>query len=156
MHSAVGIPHLQVGEDVNIGLSLVGGFSEQTTARYWDSHPQDVDRIDKAERRRSPGVYLEDAPATLLFKDFSGWSQRATRLFYAEQGVQFTAEQLRSRDEILGHVRNRNEQREQLNRFFNGQFQDWPLLQLKVTAGADAERTECRASVPARSSRRCS
>jgi hypothetical protein len=38
-------------------------------------------------------VYVEDVPAALLFRDFSGWSQRATRLFYAENGVQFTAEQ---------------------------------------------------------------
>jgi hypothetical protein len=72
-----------------------------------------------------------------LFRDFSGWSQRATRQFYAEQGVEFTAEQLRSRDEITGHVRNRNEQREQLNRFFNGQFQHWPLLQLLAPKAAD-------------------
>jgi Zn-dependent protease with chaperone function len=115
-------------------------MSEQTTARYWDSHPPDVERIDNAEKRRAPGIYLEDGPAAVLFRDFSGWSQRATRLFYAERGVQFTAEQLRSRDEILGHVRNRNQQREHLNRFFNGQFQDWPLLQLYVKGAADAGR----------------
>jgi Zn-dependent protease with chaperone function len=115
-------------------------MSEQATARYWDSHPPDVERIDKAEKRRAPGIYLEDAPAALLFRDFSGWSQRAMRLFYAEQGVQFTAEQLRSRDEISGHVRNRNQQREQLNRFFNGQFQHWPLLQLQVKGAADPGR----------------
>jgi Zn-dependent protease with chaperone function len=105
---------------------------ERTTTRYWDSHPPDVERIDNAEKRRCPGIYHEEAPATLLFKDFAGWSRRATRMFYAEHGVQFKEEQLRSRDEIFGHVRHRNRQREQLDRFFNGQFQDWPLIQLRL------------------------
>jgi hypothetical protein len=129
-------------------------MTQHTTARYWDSHPPDVERIDQAEKRRAPGVYLEDVPAALLFRDFSGWSQRATRLFYAENGVQFTAEQLRSRDEILGHVRNRNQQREQLNRFFNGQFQDWPLLQLRVKEADDPGRSgwqDCVDRIRARS-----
>jgi Zn-dependent protease with chaperone function len=103
---------------------------EHTTTRYWDSHPPDVERIDNAEKRHCPGIYLEEAPAERLFKDFGAWSRRATRLFYSEQGVPFKEEQLRPREEILGHVRNRNQQREQLNRFFNGQFQDWPLLRL--------------------------
>jgi Zn-dependent protease with chaperone function len=103
---------------------------EQTATRYWDSHPPDVDRIDNAEKLRAPGIYVEDAPAAVLFRDFAGWCERATRLFYAEEGVRFSEDQLRSRDDILGHVRNRNEQREQLNRFFNGQFQPWPLLPL--------------------------
>jgi Zn-dependent protease with chaperone function len=111
-------------------------MSEETTTRYWDSHPPDVDRIENAEKRRSPGIYLEAAPASLLFRDFAGWSQRATRLFYTEHGVKFAAEQLRSREEIMGQVRDRGQQREQLNRFFNGQFQHWPLLQLRHEAAA--------------------
>jgi Zn-dependent protease with chaperone function len=120
--------------------SIEAEIREQTTTRYWDSHPPDVERIDNAEKRRAPGIYRESAPAASLFRDFPGLSQRATRLFYAEQGVQFTAEQLRSRDEITGHVRNRNQQREQLNRFFNGQFQHWPLVQLRVREAADVGR----------------
>lgn len=111
---------------------------EHTTTRYWDSHPPDVERIDNAEKRRAPGIYLDESPAALLFKDFPGWAQRATRQFYAEQGVKFTDDQLRSRDEILGHVRGRGQQREQVDRFFNGQFQRWPLLQVAVKANAEA------------------
>ncbi len=110
---------------------------EQTTTRYWDSHPPDVERIENAEKRRAPGIYLDETPATQLFKDFSDWAQRATRQFYTEQGVKFTEDQLRSRDEILGHVRGRGQQREQVDRFFNGQFQGWPLLQLAVKASAE-------------------
>lgn len=115
---------------------------EQTATRYWDSHPPDVERVYNAEERRSPGIYLEDAPARLLFRDFSGWSQRATRLFYTDQGVRFTEAQLRPCEEILGHVRNRNQQREQLNRFFNGQFQHWPLLQLSVKGAKDTGKPD--------------
>jgi len=127
---------------------------EQTTTRYWDSHPPDVERIDNAEKRHAPGIYLHEAPATVLFRDFSGWSQRATRMFYAEQGVQHAPEHLRSRDEIFGHVRNRSQQREQLTRFFNGQLQNWPLLQLQVKASAGAERPgwqDCIDQIRARS-----
>lgn len=130
-------------------------MTEATTPRYWDSHPPDVDRIDNAEKRRSPGIYLEDAPAALLFRDFTVWSQRATRQFYAEQGVQFKDEQLRSREEILGHVSHRNEQREQLMRFFNGQFQEWPLLRLQVRKPVEGEQQpgwqECIDRIRARS-----
>ena len=115
---------------------------EQTTTRYWDSHPPDVERVNNAERQRAPGIYLEDASATLLFRDFFGWSQRATRLFYKDRGVQFTDEQLRPREEILGHVRKRDQQREQLNRFFNGQFQHWPLLQLRMKCATDPEKPD--------------
>jgi len=112
---------------------------EQTTTRYWDSHPPDVERIDNAEKRRAPGIYLDETPAALLLKDFPRWSQQVTRQFYAEQGVKFTEDQLRSSDEILGHVRGREQQREQVDRFFNGQFQRWPLLQLAAkSSGADA------------------
>lgn len=111
---------------------------EQTTTRYWDSHPPDVERIDNAEKRRAPGIYLDESPAALLFKDFSGWAQRATRHFYVEQGVKYAEDQLRSRDEILGHVRGRGQQREQVERFFNGQFQRWPLLQVAVKASGEA------------------
>jgi Zn-dependent protease with chaperone function len=134
--------------------SIEEEMSEETTTRYWDSHPPDVERIDNAEKQRAPGIYHEAAPAALLFKDFSSWSQRATRLFYAEQGVKFAVEQLRSRDEILGHVDNRNRQREQLDRFFNGQFQHWPLLQLQARTNAAVDQLgwqECIDRIRARS-----
>jgi hypothetical protein len=52
--------------------------------------------------------------------------------------VRFTAEQLRSREDIFGHVRRRNQQRDQLDRFFNGQFQDWPLVRLHVQETAES------------------
>jgi Zn-dependent protease with chaperone function len=129
-------------------------MQEHTTTRYWDSHPPDIARIDNAEKLRAPGIYMEDAPAAVLFKDFAGWCQRATRLFYAEEGVKFTEDQLRSRDEVLGHIRNRNEQREQLNRFFNGQFQPWPLLPLlpgTAEAGEGPAWQDCIDQIRARS-----
>lgn len=110
---------------------------EETTTRYWDSHPPDTARIENAERQRSPGLYREPAPASLMFRDFRGWCERATRLFYSEQEVEFDEGMLRTEEEILGLVRGREGQREQLVRFFNGQFQPWPLLSLaEPVAGA--------------------
>lgn len=105
-------------------------LQEETTTRYWDSHPPDNARIENAERQRSPGLYREPAPAALMFRDFRGWCERATRLFYREQEVQFEESMLRNEEEVLGLVQGREGQREQLVRFFNGQFQPWPLLSL--------------------------
>jgi Zn-dependent protease with chaperone function len=114
-------------------------MSDETMARYWDSHPPDVARIENAEQRRAAGIYLEEAPATQLFCDFAALSQRATREFYTSQEVAFTAEHLRPSDEILGHMRHRNQRREQIGKFFNGQFQEWPLIQLRVSSTDEAE-----------------
>jgi Zn-dependent protease with chaperone function len=112
---------------------------EATTTRYWDSHPPDAARIENAERQRSPGLYRESAPATLMFRDFRGWCERATRLFYREQEVEFDEATLRNQEEILGLAQERDAQREQLARFFNGQFQPWPLISLtEPPAGAEA------------------
>lgn len=105
-------------------------LQEQTTTRYWDSHPPDIARIEQAERLRSPALYSEPAPASLMFQNFPGWCERATRLFYREQGVRVEDGMLRSEEEILGLVKGREGEREQLVRFFNGQFQPWPLLML--------------------------
>lgn len=101
---------------------------EETTTRYWDSHPPDNARIENAERQRSPGLYREAAPAALMFRDFRGWCERATRLFYREAEVEFEDSMLRTEEEVLGLVQGRDGQRDQLVRFFNGQFQAWPLL----------------------------
>ncbi len=127
---------------------------EETTTRYWDSHPPDAARIDNAEKQRLPGIYLEQAPAALLFWNFALWSQRATKQFYTEQGVEFTPEQLRPRHEILGDMAHRARQREQLNRFFNGQFQEWPMLQLEVPGESDVKELawqDCIDQIRARS-----
>lgn len=111
-------------------------LQEVTTTRYWDSHPPDAARIENAERQRSPGLYRESAPASLLFADFRGCCERATRLFYREEGVKFDEGMLRAKEEILGLVQGREGQRDQLMRFFNGQFQPWPLLSLVEPAAA--------------------
>jgi Zn-dependent protease with chaperone function len=107
---------------------------EEKTTRYWDSHPPDVARIENAERQRSPGLYRETAPATLMFRDFKGWCEKTTRRFYREQDVEFAEDMLRNQEEILGLAQERDDQREQLARYFNGQFQPWPLISLAEPA----------------------
>jgi Zn-dependent protease with chaperone function len=105
---------------------------EETTTRYWDSHPPDVARIENAEKGQFPGLYHVEAPAASMFKDFTAWSKLTTERFYAAQEVRYRPEQLRSREEILGSAQDRSQKREQIKRFFNGQFQEWPLLQLST------------------------
>jgi len=107
-------------------------MAEHTTTRYWDSHPPDVERVQNAENQRSPGIYLIDEPATRLFRDFGTWSRRVTGLFYREQGVRYTPENLCPRDEVLGRMRAASDRDDQIERYFNGQFHAWPVLPLKA------------------------
>ncbi|HEY2683550.1 MAG TPA: hypothetical protein VGI93_08595, partial [Steroidobacteraceae bacterium] len=114
-------------------LSLIDEEMEShTVTRYWDSHPPDMDRIDRIERYTSAGHYKNGATAKSLFNHYERWSRKVTRLFYSEQGVGFADEQLLPSEEILGLARDANRQREAINRFFNGQFQGWPLVRLKT------------------------
>jgi Zn-dependent protease with chaperone function len=125
---------------------------EETTTRYWDSHPPDVARIENAEKSQFPGLYHVEAPASSLFKDYVAWSKLTTERFYTEQEVRYRPEQLRSREEILGTAQDRSQKREQINRFFNGQFQEWPLLQLSTeNAAAQPAWQECIDQIRARS-----
>ncbi|GFE87603.1 M48 family metallopeptidase [Steroidobacter agaridevorans] len=122
-------------------------LQEETTTRYWDSHPPDNARIENAERQRSPGLYREAAPAALMFRDFRGWCERATRRFYREQEVEFEESMLRGEEEVLGLVQGRDGQREQLVRFFNGQFQPWPLLCLVEPAASPKLPADWQAAI---------
>jgi hypothetical protein len=91
-----------------------------------------MDRIDRIERYTNPGHYKNGAAAKTLFTHYERWSRKVTRLFYSEQGVGFAAEQLLPSEEILSLARDANRQREAINRFFNGQFQGWPLVRLNA------------------------
>jgi len=125
---------------------------EETTTRYWDSHPPDAARIENAEKGQFPGLYHVEAPAASMFKDFTAWSKLTTERFYAAQEVRYRPEQLRSREEILGSAQDRSQKREQINRFFNGQFQEWPLLQLDTAnAAAQPGWQECIDQIRSRS-----
>jgi Zn-dependent protease with chaperone function len=105
-------------------------MTEDTTTRYWDSHPPDVERVQNAESQRAPGIYLLDSPAASLFRDSGTWSRRVTSLFYREQGVQYLPENLCPRDEVLGRIRSASDRSDHLERYFNGQFRVWPVLPL--------------------------
>lgn len=111
-------------------------MDDNTTTRYWDSHPPDIERVQNAENQRAAGIFLSEAPATSLFADFGAWSRRVTQLFYREQEVEYGPEHLCPRDEVLGRMRADNNRSEQIGRYFNGQFRMWPVL--RIAPGATA------------------
>lgn len=112
----------------------------QVEQRYWDSHPPDLDRVRNAEDQEAPGVYREAAPASSLLRNTRALSEQVTLAYYRELGIRFRVEQLRTRAEVLGLVEDRDQHRERLDEYFNGQLQAWPLLPLQLAAEHPAAR----------------
>lgn len=65
----------QVRQEVLQGVS-------KRKARWFDSHPSDARRIASAAKEPAKGLIQIEAPATVLFKDFSELSRIATMLYY--------------------------------------------------------------------------
>lgn len=109
-------------------VALEQSMREETT-RYWDSHPADLDRIENAERHNCPGVYLDERPAAGLLRGFNAACERVTSAFYSEQGVRYQSGQLRDASDILAlKPADAAVSNQQVEWFFNGQFQPLPLI----------------------------
>lgn len=58
---------------------------EETKGKLWDTHPTDAARILRAETEADPGVFWSADPATGLFRDFPGLSERFTTRWLQER-----------------------------------------------------------------------
>ncbi|HSW15485.1 MAG TPA: M48 family metallopeptidase [Solimonas sp.] len=104
--------------------------------RHWDSHPADHRRLDRVEQENLPGVYQGNQPAKRLLRQFEQWGEQLTEAHYRKLGLSYTAEQL-SEQAGSATAKVKGPQHEALDRFFNSQFQPWPLLDLEVPADPD-------------------
>ena len=74
--------------------ALIEEMQGDWETHYWDSHPPDSDRIEAAERSAMPGLFLDERPARLLFKDAAALFRRTTLDHYAALGVKVDTQQL--------------------------------------------------------------
>lgn len=71
-------------------------------AQWWDTHPPDRRRIERAEREEAPGVFTLERPATDLFRDFRALSREASLAFYRNAlGSEVTQSNLVSTERLL-------------------------------------------------------
>lgn len=84
-----------------------------------DTHPADQSRIASARQENAPGIFRVEQPATVLFRDFEGACQAATRLVYEELiGPQVAGAKLISASELIGRQGRLQQQNETLGRYF--------------------------------------
>lgn len=70
---------------------------------WFDTHPCLADRIANIERENAPGVFLVEAPATVLFRDFEATCRAETLALYRRQlDEELPASQLASVQELIG------------------------------------------------------
>lgn len=84
--------------------------SQKRKAKWFDSHPTNAKRIASAARENAKGLIQVDAPATVLFKNFSELSRVATMLYYKSViGPQFKPQRLIKTEKL---VQSNTQQRE--------------------------------------------
>ncbi len=57
---------------------------DEMTTGFWDTHPSDPDRMEKAKQLDAPGVFHSQEPASQLFRNFASISRSVTEDFYRE------------------------------------------------------------------------
>jgi Zn-dependent protease with chaperone function len=55
---------------------------QRSGTRPFDTHPSDLERLQRVRAARFPGLLTNDGPAAALFRDFPGACRRATLAFY--------------------------------------------------------------------------
>lgn len=88
---------------------------EKEQSSYFDTHPADIERIQRAEALKAAGMFRLELPASVLINDFETLAKQSTRRFYlAELGIspseqslvdrasmQAAASEAKARDEAL-------------------------------------------------------
>lgn len=115
-------------------LQAIEAEMDLSLRRYWEPHPADLERVQAAEALAEPGLYRSDEAASSLLREAESWNRELTGLCYQAQGLDYRQDQLQPREVLLAPAAPRDAQAEALDRFFNGQFQPWPLLRLKLPA----------------------
>jgi len=127
--AAIGARFRAMGSEA---LRAIDADLAQAVTRYWDAHPADSERIVRAEEDKAPGLYLNEQPAVLLLRQYEHWGEQLTAETYARQGLSYSPDQLISANKGAAGREAREGQSDALDRYFNGQFRPWPLLNLRV------------------------
>jgi len=103
--------------------AAVDEYLEKSTTGWFDTHPCDRERIASALRENAPGVFHYDAPATVLFENFTALGRNVTADFYREIfGPDFKPGDMHSIDELITRGEQEQGARESIGRYFQGTF----------------------------------
>ena len=105
---------------------------EEGSTRYWHTHPADLQRIQHSEALQAPGYLHDPRPAATLFEQFASHCQRVTQAYYAELGLEYTAEQLQDSQQILQLSAQREQALDQLWEWTGRQWRNLPWLALHL------------------------
>ncbi len=90
-------------------------------AGAFSSHPSDAQRIARAARERTPGVYHDESSAKELFTDFAATARQFTLRYYREVlGVKVGEKNLCRTADIVSRVESQQRDGEAFERFFQG------------------------------------
>jgi hypothetical protein len=116
------LPALIRWRETDMPLDVRTAVTKHTRALdtgWLDTHPSDADRIASARRENTAGVFMLDAPASVLFHDFCDLSRRATVAFYHQQleGM-VRPENLVGTDQLVAERGQKREKLQSLRRYF--------------------------------------
>jgi Zn-dependent protease with chaperone function len=104
-------------------LRKIREFDQQQTAGLFDTHPTNRERIASAKRENTAGVFQDDRPASVLFRDFDATAVHTTLLFYREVfGQAFDWKAVHDVEELVEKQRVANLAFESLNRVTQGSY----------------------------------
>ena len=70
-----------------VALKEIKKNMEQQQTMFWDSHPADNERIEKAEQLKHPGLFLESFPARLLVDSYQKLNNKVSFNFYSYEAL---------------------------------------------------------------------
>lgn len=107
----------------SISDSLSSGKSS-----WWDTHPSNHERIEKANTSSVKGIFSCNFPASMLFRDLEGLGKSTTALFYRERGYYPDKNELYDTNELIEQAKGECQAEDALLSYFNGWFEpDWTM-----------------------------
>lgn len=107
---------IEMPQDVRLAVTK---HTRALRTGWFDTHPSDADRIASARRENTAGIFMLEAPASALFKDFASLSCRATVAFYHQSlGGIVKPENLVSTETMVADRGRKRENLQSLRRYF--------------------------------------
>lgn len=104
-------------------LEKIRKLEKQQTSGLFDTHPSNQERIASARRENTAGVFRDDRPASVLFRNFDAIAVHTTLLFYRQVfGDAFDWKSVHDVEELVEKQRVANLAFESLNRVTQGSY----------------------------------
>ena len=97
----------------------------------FDTHPSDSERVRRARAAGEPGIFRLDVPASVLFRDFDGLSERVTLGFYRRTLGEIPTASLVSTEDFRGQQDEERDARQALVRYVQGLLSSSRMLRFE-------------------------